>query len=1054
MTRQKKPGLSGSHKVSYGRPGVTNPTKSIPLNQTGEQLKKARERRQERVAALSFTQREALLGHGEQDIEMPDAPDYFPADWQDVDSDDEATFQALPPGEEGYLHSHAGKEASFHAILDKCQPGRGDPRRRALRVQNTINAWKEHLPRLVNAYLLLRKDGPANSDNVVGAWEIEVIGLDEYGPHSFMHTGDAKRTNETLLRHGYIGASPEKVSLAFPVRLFEIYRQIHRVCPRYTLGSLSTTLSNLHDVPRRAPLAEQLSTAYDAYLEIIRDADARVHAAMGRDAAWYIHNVCAPCMYKTVNELPLKFSWLGCMDGNNSLKLVDATFLAGNTRQDNRASTSFRWLTPAQVDLFKDEVADSQKRARSKKKVSTPAQPAQPASPSPLTSTLPLFPDRAATSTADTATAVSAGTSLPSPPPADVNGHDPGATGAANDDDGDVAWLNINELSGAESEELAKCVNVCVERWKAAGPEARKKMFAFFAVAGIFLTVCRHGHVVVMCDMIRSGELMKYPLAMVQWLLDHYGAAIGLGYDIMCAFFKTLMRSSLGAKVTAMQMRGVVPAFHGHAHNRACQIGWHPLYVEGVGLEDFEECERTFARSNNLAAATRLSTVFHRQQQIDEHFHFHDLDKHAASGNFIYQNYRQSLDKIVANGAQLSVLEASLGTTGADYEAYHATEVKYFQDLRKEPEEVQQTINYIAILQKHADAVAASNQAKKDFERLDHHILVTGYTKPQIAQVRTRYRTTYTRYVAVEEELCRFEDEHAIPIRWTPDSEEFKAGLGVATERKYRSALTEVERLVVLRLLELTKLGMSGLAYNLREKISKALKTRSEAIRRALLVYNEAAAALTPSRQRLTFAEVLQTTSIAEFDILRDTRQDIRQQPWTQPARREAMVLYFGIKRAKEEIRRLNVEITRLLTFLVDEHVDYYRAIATNLITNPPLAAELQRRWRRASRISAAICKRIKQTSNLVGFSGTIFPGQREDRDPNLGDGVPPPYWLAQQLGVTTMAVYYEEVPDGEAGSERHLQAEDDSEPVIRVLDVEEDNIAELMDHLSTFDDL
>ena len=56
-------------------------------------------------------------------------------------------------------------------------------------------------------------------------------------------------------------------------------------------------------------------------------------------------------------------------------------------------------------------------------------------------------------------------------------------------------------------DELAKCMNTCVERWRNAGPEARKKMFALFAVAGIFLAVCQHGHVLVMCDMIRSGEL-------------------------------------------------------------------------------------------------------------------------------------------------------------------------------------------------------------------------------------------------------------------------------------------------------------------------------------------------------------------------------------------------------------------------------------------------------------------------------------------------------------------------------------------------------------------
>ncbi|KAJ6576335.1 hypothetical protein B0H10DRAFT_2103029, partial [Mycena sp. CBHHK59/15] len=47
----------------------------------------------------------------------------------------------------------------------------------------------------------------------------------------FVHVDNVQRTNETLIRHGYIGSSPEKVSLAFPLRLFEIYRQIHRVCP-------------------------------------------------------------------------------------------------------------------------------------------------------------------------------------------------------------------------------------------------------------------------------------------------------------------------------------------------------------------------------------------------------------------------------------------------------------------------------------------------------------------------------------------------------------------------------------------------------------------------------------------------------------------------------------------------------------------------------------------------------------------------------------------------------------------------------------------------------
>jgi hypothetical protein len=145
----------------------------------------------------------------------------------------------------------------------------------------------------------------------------------------------------TLIRHGYIGASTENVSLAFPIQLLEGYHQVHRVCPHYSLGALSTTLTNLQEIPQRASLAEQLSTAYDAHLEIICEVDARAHKAIGCDAAWFIRNVCAPCMYRTRHEPKLRFSWIGTMDGNNSLKLIDPTFLSGHSRHDNWASTSF-----------------------------------------------------------------------------------------------------------------------------------------------------------------------------------------------------------------------------------------------------------------------------------------------------------------------------------------------------------------------------------------------------------------------------------------------------------------------------------------------------------------------------------------------------------------------------------------------------------------------------------------------------------------------------------------------------------------------------------------
>ena len=67
-------------------------------------------------------------------------------------------------------------------------------------------------------------------------------------------------------------------------------------------------------------------------------------------------NACAPCLYKLEGEAPLKYSLLVNMDGNQSLKLVDDLFRAGATLRDERTGRSDLWLTPSEVDQWKDEV--------------------------------------------------------------------------------------------------------------------------------------------------------------------------------------------------------------------------------------------------------------------------------------------------------------------------------------------------------------------------------------------------------------------------------------------------------------------------------------------------------------------------------------------------------------------------------------------------------------------------------------------------------------------------------------------------------------------------
>ncbi|KAJ6571929.1 hypothetical protein B0H19DRAFT_849274, partial [Mycena capillaripes] len=125
-----------------------------------------------------------------------------------------------------------------------------------------------------------------------------------------------------------------------------------------------------------------------------------------------------------------------------------------------------------------------------------------------------------------------------------------------------------------------------------------------------------------------------------------------------------------------------------------------------------------------------------------------------------------------------------------------------------------------------------------------------------------------------------------------------------------------------------------------------------------------------PPQLQLNWAQVVETVSLAEFDFLRNARTDIRMLPWADPLRWEAMVLYFGIKCSKEEIVRLNVEIQHLLTFMIDGHVDYYKAIATCIRRTEDLglARELSKQWEHRSNINQGIVERVVKASRLVGF--------------------------------------------------------------------------------------
>lgn len=152
---------------------------------------------------LSFANRDELVNN-DMDVDRADNERLHDG-WEDMD--EEAGLYVPPPGEEGVIHSHGGGEDIFQQIFDSIHSQyvvfhfsfvfliflqnlyrkRGDPRTRMDRVQQRVNAWRQQLPLLVEAYLLWNstKSDPRTSSTLPhpnSNWKIKV--LDFYREHA------------------------------------------------------------------------------------------------------------------------------------------------------------------------------------------------------------------------------------------------------------------------------------------------------------------------------------------------------------------------------------------------------------------------------------------------------------------------------------------------------------------------------------------------------------------------------------------------------------------------------------------------------------------------------------------------------------------------------------------------------------------------------------------------------------------------------------------------------------------------------------------------------
>lgn len=166
----------------------------------------------------------------------------------------------------------------------------------------------------------------------------------------------------------------------------------------------------------------------------------------------------------------------------------------------------------------------------------------------------------------------------------------------------------------------------------------------------------------------------------------------------------------------------------------------------------------------------------------------------------------------------------------------------------------------------------------------------------------------------------------------------------------------------------------------MRTQVAKSINTRCKAIENAVKAYNTAARDVDPPRPTLDWAKASHYNFLEDFELLRDTRQDITSKPWATPVVRVAMKQAQKIKRAHEEIRQCNIEVRRLHTHIVDEDVDLFKIVVHLQSVEDPIAGAVIDFTTRRRRVNAQLLYRIQQIYCIEGFSGNPMKGTRIGR--------------------------------------------------------------------------
>ncbi|KAF6756492.1 hypothetical protein DFP72DRAFT_1066840 [Ephemerocybe angulata] len=736
------------------------------------------------------------------------------------------------------------------------------------------NAWTAHIQSLADAYLRWKHPGPPKDAGTCAAepgtdLDLRIASIDLYTltKEVTVPRRDDQMSMVALVEAGFMGNSPLSPSLAISLKTLDLFKIIRQRRPSFSFEAFAKVLCDLYQRPYNRRWRIALADAFDVFLSMKRVVDERVAGALGRlSANWRVLNACPCCTYELQGEKQLVWRIQMALDGNNSAKRVSNSF---RQTGDTRVFLSSYWIDEPEVDKFKLE---------------------------------------------------------------DIRTKGPEVPTLR-----DTVWDEEGDEGSVEDATVDKKSEVtdCVKNWKAAQVDSKKRAMDMFDETGWFVCGCRHGLILWAADMVRTGEQAKYPLSILNRALEVLGDRLLVGYDIGCAFEGTIKSTTLGKRFTESGSRCCVNAYHGYAHNFACQCLNHPNNIVGCGIEDLETMERFFSASNATSAVIRHASKYRRRLYLDLHLGQNDRDKYASLGLMLRNNYQQAL-KIISDGVPvLDAILLEIGATRGNLDTWQSEQAQYFATLGREPEEDIHKVAYVELLKELEVAEKVATGKTSNFLNLvaDDWDPSGGGQTYESETSRTRRIETDRKHArnkvnSLQHELVAMELKLGITTRWHSGMSDYQDTVQYIYKRRYRKALDELERLVVQRLFELHRLGLSGIGYRARTLLTKALRTRSKAIQNAVARYNAAAVELIPPRPTIDWTKIAKYNFVEEFSLLRDARSDIRGDRWSDGEVREAMKLHQKIQRAKEELERLNIEVKRLFTSIFDEHALFQKVQA------------------------------------------------------------------------------------------------------------------------------